>query len=478
MDNTNPTVPGAAPAPAPTPVAPTTPVVNQAPAAPVAGQAPAAPKKKSKVGLIVTLIIVAVLLIGGAIAAIIFYNIHESPENAISDGFTKFLTAGEEKVSGTLTAKNGGNDVKIEFNLSGKEDAYSGSGKLEVEADGIAINAGVEMAVDGEGNIYFRLADKGNIDEVLKNQLSNLSYSMDSSSAEILSGILGGVVDEIDGTWYKIPADMQSGSVKNPMSCIVEKSKALRSDDTAKKVKEAFKEHPFLKAKDGAEVKSKDGYKLYTIEVDEEESKEFSKALDEIDAYKELSKCVESSSSILNSYDSDDYGYDLELDSDFDSEYDLDEGFDSEDIVAEPETGFKFKGDMQLGVSAWSHELKYISLTSEENDTTTNLEMNIEYKVDDVNIPSDAKDIKDLTKDIMSVVSESYSKTMISTYCTEEFEYAGRGSKEACESYIKQMMQEQFGGSDVDITDLIQNFSVVDTSGSSTLMGNIGGFAK
>lgn len=475
MENTNPAAPaGAAPAaPAPAPAAPAAPVANPTPAAapatPVMGQAPVAPKKKSKVGLIIALIIIFLLLAGAAVAAIIFYNIHESAENAISDGFTKLLTADQQKISGTLTSKSDGNTVKLEYTVTEKDGAFSGTGKINVEADGTTIKAGVDVAADSDGNVYFRLADKGNIEEVLGGLIGGLSYSMDSDVADLISNVLGTTIDELDGNWYKIPADMKIGSSKNPMSCLVEKSKNLKSEETTKAIKEAFKEHPFMKAKDGAEVKSKDGYKLYTIEVDNNEYKEFSKALEEIDAYKELSECTSSSSVKSTSL------YEEYLDEDYD--YDFDD--EDDDIVVSPEKEKEFKGDIQLGITGWTHELKYASLTSKEDNTETSIEANIEYSVDKVEIPSDAKEIKELVKTLKASVVSYYVKAMSAQYCTESMQYMGKGSKEACESYVKGAVEEQFGSDDedVDIEDLIETFSVQNTSGSeaTSLMGHLGG---
>lgn len=475
MENTNPAAPaGAAPAaPAPAPAAPAAPVANPTPAVvpatPEMGQAPVAPKKKSKVGLIVTLIIIFLLLAGAAVAAIIFYNIHESAENAISDGFTKLLTADQQKISGTLTSKSDGNTVKLEYTVTEKDGAFSGTGKINVEADGTTIKAGVDVAADSDGNVYFRLADKGNIEDVLGGLIGGLSYSMDSDVADLISNVLGTAIDELDGNWYKIPADMKIGSSKNPMSCVVEKSKNLKSEETAKAVKEAFKEHPFMKAKDGAEVKSKDGYKLYTIEVDNDEYKEFSKALEKIDAYKELSECASSSSVKSTSL------YEEYLDEDYD--YDFDD--EDDDIVVSPEKEKEFKGDIQLGITGWTHELKYVNLTSKEDDTETSIEANIEYSVDKVEIPSDAKEIKELVKTLKASVVSYYVKAMSAQYCTESMQYMGKGSKEACESYVKDAVEEQFGGDDedVDIEDLIETFSVQNTGGSeaTSLMGHLGG---
>ncbi len=470
MENTNPTAPaGAAPAaPAPASAAPAAPVANPTPAAapatPVMGQAPVAPKKKSKVGLIITLIIIFLLLAGAAVAAIIFYNIHESAENAISDGFTKLLTADQQKISGTLTSKSDESTVKLEYTVTEKDGAFSGTGKINVEADGTTVNAGVDVAADSDGNVYFRLADKGNIEDVLGGLISSLSYSMDSDTADLLSNVLGTVIDELDGNWYKIPADMKMGNSKNPMSCVVEKSKDLRSEETAKAVKEAFKEHPFMKAKDGAEVKSKDGYKLYTIEVDNDEYKEFSKALEKIDAYKELSECASSSSVKSTSL------YEEYLDEDYE---------DDDYTVVSPEKEKEFKGDIQLGITGWTHELKYVNLTSKEDDTETSIEANIEYSVDKVEIPSDAKEIKELVKTLKASIASYYINTMPAQYCTESMQYMGMGSKEACESYVKDAIEEQFGsdGEDVDIEDLIETFSVQNTGGSeaTSLMGHLGG---
>ena len=475
MENTNPVAPaGAAPAaPAPAPAAPAAPVANPtlaaAPATPVMGQAPVAPKKKSKVGLIIALIIIFLLLAGAAVAAIIFYNIHESAENTISDGFTKLLTADQQKISGTLTSKSDGNTVKLEYTVTEKDGAFSGTGKINVEADGTTIKAGVDVAADSDGNVYFRLADKGNIEDVLGGLIGGLSYSMDSDVADLISGVLGTAINELDGNWYKIPADMKIGRSKNPMSCLVEKSKNLKSEETTKAIKEAFKEHPFMKAKDGAEVKSKDGYKLYTIEVDNDEYKEFSKALEEIDAYKELSECTSSSSVKSTSL------YEEYLDEDYD--YDFDD--EDDDIVVSPEKEKEFKGDIQLGITGWTHELKYINLTSKEDDTETSIEANIEYSVDKVEIPSDAKEIKELVKTLKASVVSYYVKAMSAQYCTESMQYMGKGSKEACESYVKDAVEEQFGGDDeeVDIEDLIETFSVQNTGGSeaTSLMGHLGG---
>lgn len=455
MENANPVTPaGDAPAapvtPAPAaPAAPATPVVNPTPAAaPVVNQAPIMPKKKSKVGLIVTLIIIFVLLIGAGVGFFIWWQIHESPENAVADAFSKMLTADEMKASGKLTGKSSsGTDVTFEFDFASKDNAFSGNGKMSIEAEGQKLNFAIDGAMDSDGNVYFRLADKGNINDFLEQYLSEYSYYMDDDTVALISSALGTAVNKLGDSWYKIPADMKMGDSKNPLSCIAEKSKSANKKDAADKIKAAYKEHPFLKLDD--KVESKDGYKLYTAEVDNDKYKEFSDELEDLDYYKDLTDCMSSSSSSSSKSESE---------------------------------KTKFDGKVELGISSWSHDLKYVGMTTEKNGEKVELEAKFDYSVDKVEIPSDAKTIEELVKEIKSEFAETYSKTIIAQYCTEEMNYMGMGKTE-CENYVKEYVKEMFGSDDddsgINIEDIIENFSLeTNTSGATSLMGNIGGAKK
>lgn len=232
---TNP-APAAAPAPAPAaPATPSTPPVVQA-GAPVA-EAPAAPKKKT--GLIITIIIAALILIGGAVAAVLVLFVFNKSADAVPAAMSKVLS-GEVKnfaLDGTITVSGNSNPVisganislSAKINTSSLENSIATN--ISANIGGIDLSFSLDEERTAKGNTYIKLDGiTDSLDSMMRSMLeqSGIDCSQmdcDTLISQAFSGSANqlAVIDTIEGEW--LHADFDDSSVTtitdNKTQCLV-----------------------------------------------------------------------------------------------------------------------------------------------------------------------------------------------------------------------------------------------------------------
>lgn len=378
----------------------------------------AAPKKKSKAGLIITLVIVALLLIGGVVGFFVWMSIVEAPENALKDSLAKFWTSENVQMSGNFTMDNDGTKYEISFDGAKSEGNIGGSGKIKTKYNGANIDIDFSASYIKGGTLYAKI-------DGLEKLVKSLDLGSDSSSvmggySELLSSILGTVVETIDGQWYKIAAsDLKDVSAAEGLSCILENLDGAVSKDSMQSVADVYKKHPFITMNKDAEVKEEDGVKYIPVTVNKDDSKKFIDELRKIDGFKKIAACSES-----------------ESEDEYDSDFNNDE---EEDVVRK----YSDETKITLGVKAWSHELVSAEL-EKDGDNSGKLSVKMSYDKKEVAAPNDAKSISELGTEI-----EKSLKTAMTSYvdklCSQTYASYGQNYVDLC----KQSAMNQMGDFDI-----------------------------
>lgn len=409
--------PAPEPAPAPQPIPagmPTTSAPAENPA-PVAAEAP----KKKKTGLIAALIIIFVLLIGGAIFGVIWYNQHEAPEKQVSDAIDNILEApvlGTVAKSATIAA---GNTPSVSLSFETNDEPFNGK----------SISANV--AFKDESSVYFKVTGvKAVIDEAKKDS--------DEDTKEITDKIYNSISDAVEDKWISIKIE---GTENEQYKCLTEAGKKFMGSEFRKKISAAYKENSFIKIKDGTTAIARDGINYYEVEIDEEKSEKFGDAIEETDEVKDFSACIEKlmfgEQVVYENEDDEDYDYDFD-----EEEWDLDdEEFEEWDLDTDIQKEDTSVTKILLGITPWTHELKAIEIdVTDTKDSKKHDVMNISFGTvadSDIEGATDAKKmVEDLSKTINDAMSDYY-KTYLKSTCEEYKEsgwlsYYGYNSVDEC----------------------------------------------
>ena len=430
---------------------------NAAPAA------DAKPKKKKKTGLIIGLSAAAVLLIGGGVGAVCYLNWHESPEKMFADALEQAWNAKNVQSETSVTVKSsdedGKNEQSVNFKLStiAAENAASMSIKeLTIHTEELGdVTFTVDAAYSLDDAYYFKV---GGLKSIVDNQLKKLADEAkdeeedEDASIDEIFNMIGDAVEVIDDKWIKMDADsFEAFGIKKQYDCFNEKAKSLSTDDFKKKVADIYGENAFMSLAD-EEATKKDDLNYYKIKIDEGKAEAFSKKVGELDEVKALSTCFDSDSKT----DGDD-----DLDLDDDSNFDLDEDDLKKDDENKPEY------EILVGISGWSHEFKAVKVTVKEDTkyskSTVGAESKLSYENKSVDLPGDAKSVKDLVNDLKDVlinIALKQAETQVSTMC--EYMYTTKDEIKQCTDEMmkdgKKELEESFKDldlSDIDVSDLM-----------------------
>ncbi len=382
----------------------------EAEAAPAAEAVIPEPKKKSKKGLIITLIIVALVLIGGGVGFAIWAMIYESPEVALRDAFANVWKEDNVKIDGSLAVKSNGSDVKLDIEGARSGKNISGSGTFEVTYGGQEIKVKYSASYIDKGNLYFKLDGLKDLVDSL-----NLDETMASGSdfSDILSSILGSVVEKVDGSWYKIEAD-DIKEYNSGAGCVLENLGSLFEQDSMDAIANSYKDHSFIELDKDAKVEESDGAKYYTIKINKREGVEFVKNA-KSSSLESLRKCIDADNAKAS--ESDDNGTTV----------------------------------VKVGVTPWSHKLIGVKV---KGDNSSSLDLKIKYDKVDISEPSGAKSIEQLMEDVQEAISGAMT-AIIKQTCEAVYGDYGEAYVQTCIESASESMGEQF-----DINSLLEQFGI------------------
>ncbi len=380
-------------------------------------------KKKSKKGLIITLIVVAVLLIGGGVGFAVWAMIHESPEAALRDALANFWTAEDVQLTGDINSSMAGTDsvFSVAAIKSGKN--ISGSGTIKAEYNGQNLELNFSAAYVDSGNVYIKfdglkkLAEEVDFAKLFENFSSANETGMDFST--LLSALVDGLVEKVDGNWYKIaPSDVKE--YNSNASCYLENFGNVFSKESMSDIADIYKDNAFLEIDDKASVSDKDGAKVYTLKVNKEKSKAFGEKVGKANAFKKLTQCSTQ---------------------------------ESEDASEAPvKEGEELDGEIKVSITPWTHKLVGIQLIQKKDNNETTADLKVTYDKKSVEEPSDAKKINTLATDIEEAMSGAMTQ-FVTELCESMYGDYGQEYVNMCIESASQSM-----GSSFKISDILQQY--------------------
>lgn len=256
------------------------PVVGSSPQQPMA----TLPVKKSKKGLIIGILIAAFLALGLGTAAIVYAFVYNSPENAVSDAFSKALAAKSGSAEGYMSIKQNGATTKIEMKLASNEaNQAQADMNITIPANGREFNIKGQFA-----------GTKDTMFVKVSNLRSLLTEMFGASNAGAIDQYYGSLLGKIDDKWVEIKLSeieqMNPGSTSNKQTqCVQNEIVKLREDASLRnEVMDVYKKNQFFKVE--SKGSDADGNR-YSLTPDKEKGKAFGKAVQETKIFKALDEC-------------------------------------------------------------------------------------------------------------------------------------------------------------------------------------------
>ncbi|MGV9001638.1 MAG: hypothetical protein ACOH18_01640 [Candidatus Saccharimonadaceae bacterium] len=350
--------------------------------------APITPQpKKSRKGLIIASIIVGALLLLGGTSASAYFLWYQNPQKVVTDSLVNAITAKTVSINATVDYEaTAGTKLKIE--ATGRN-SLEGNVNLGVK---LTINSeGTDYTVDGEGiygvngDIYFKVNDLQKLVDKFEEQ----------SNGELDFSALNGVIKKIDSNWIKISSD-DMGDVSKEYSktqkCFADVSKSLENDKSFAKtarseVEKLYKENSFIiigKALDSRTIGGQDSIG-YPITADRTKADAFFTGFEKTQLGKKMIECDDS---LKFSDLADDY---------------------NKDNSSKPE--------IELWVSRFGHNITELNWKMSDADAKGTIVINPAFnKNEAVTVPTDSIKFSEITSDIEAAYSDLYSSSDTSSY--------------------------------------------------------------
>ena len=391
--------PGVQPSPQPTPQpvpqpSMQPPVPPQPVAQPVFTPPPKPGKKKKIIGIILG--VVGLLIIVSAV--LLYFVWWQSPNKMVTDALLSVVTAEKMNNTGTLVIEAPSSDVKMTITTKGTTNngALSGDAtvKLEVEALDEDVVFDVHGVASDDGVLYVKI-DKLRetvdtvIDAIIKQQTqqyrdqgmteSDIAQVEDVAKQQVSSMFsLDTLIPKVDGQWIRIASDDLEDNEE--AQCTADVMKDIQKDkEVTREVMAIYDANRFIQVKD--KVDAKDGAPGFRLTGDRDKAQAFMSEFKKTETAGRLLKC---DSTIFDSVD---------------------------DALKETDSSSNADIDFVIWVDRFSHKLKSLQLdvTSKEDETKVSATYDFEIgQANEVVVPSDARDFKDVYDDITSSIQDSY----------------------------------------------------------------------
>lgn len=391
--------PGVQPSPQPTPQpvpqpSMQPPVPPQPVAQPVFTPPPKPGKKKKIIGIILG--VVGLLIIVSAV--LLYFVWWQSPNKMVTDALLSVVTAEKMNNTGTLVIEAPSSDVKMTITTKGTTNngALSGDAtvKLEVEALDEDVVFDVHGVASDDGVLYVKIdklreAVDTVIDAIIKQQTqqyrdqgmteSDIAQVEDVAKQQVSSMFsLDTLIPKVDGQWIRIASDDLEDNEE--AQCTADVMKDIQKDkEVTREVMAIYDANRFIQVKD--KVDAKDGAPGFRLTGDRDKAQAFMSEFKKTETAGRLLKC---DSTIFDSVD---------------------------DALKETDSSSNADIDFVIWVDRFSHKLKSLQLdvTSKEDETKVSATYDFEIgQANEVVVPSDARDFKDVYDDITSSIQDSY----------------------------------------------------------------------
>ena len=329
------------------------------------------PKKKSKLALIIMLVVAGVLLVGGIVLGAIWLINFQKPENVVLNAITNAIGQKAVKVNGDLA-------------FSGKvmEDSGLKSISITTSSESAIVPSSSETTVKVttvKGDEFeIKASDVLLVNGVLYFKVDGLADTLKSALPEEMQPYVeyfSDVIDEVDGTWWKM--DMAEFKVSDQdtqqYDCMMNVVKSLNTGKVQDELSGLYREWPLLNAEKSDQ--RQDGYDGYNVSLNTTNAAGFANNFKNTSLYDDFVTCAEMSGGKVGDY---------------------------EDITAEDISLPNDMPTVTLFIHPWSHELKSVRLSYSNDDIDVKGNLNLEF-VDTVNVtaPDNSKSIKELVNMVM-----------------------------------------------------------------------------
>ncbi len=408
--------------------------------------APAQPRKKHT-GLIITIVIVLILVLGGAGFAIWYFVIFNSPENIALSAVDQFLKAGPTSTTGTITIASSSDSQESQFkiNLEAGPRSLPGSTNLSVDISVTAqpsevdvweydtplqYNASLDFGtvVMADGIVYFRV-DKllESLDDYmdLYAQVRSEVEETPTPAEEAVFEALYDLVETVDGEWWQVSLEdllntfdaaissADRETIEDGYACYLN---AIKDDYDSDFVK-IYNNNQFVQiaktdAPSGlliAAQPSSDLPPFYSVKVDYDKLASFANASTHSQLFHNIENCTRQIAE-ANGFATDSIGtYDEVLASDF------------EDSLLDD-------FDLYLGISNWDHKLRRLFAEYEDDDTYSaySIVADLAFDYDAVSTiaaPSEYSSVTELVEPVNNFVEtliDAIFKVFTPDYSTED----------------------------------------------------------
>lgn len=341
-----------------------------------------APKKKSKIGLIITLCVLGVLLIGGAVAGILFLNWRNSDEVVLTDAVTDTLNLRAATITGDISFEFAEAEQGIKsFHLTSNNktalvpSSSESNLKITLEDDSV-VEMDVSSVILSDGVLYFKIAGLGT---VLEDLGLTSSFSLDQTAIASIESI----IEKVDDQWIKIAFDelleseMLSSMVESidteAYDCSIAAIKNLNTDASRSDLIDLYKEYPFVDATKRSETKEGD-YTDFEVTLLKPELIDYLNKVQEKPLFDEFLGCSE----------------DLERHNFTEEDFDQ---ADSSDVTA----------SLVLGIDTNKRKIGHVIASVEDEEASLQARISITERFDSIDIPApeDATSVNDLIDDII-----------------------------------------------------------------------------
>lgn len=255
-----------------------------------------AKKKGLKIAGIVVL---AILMLGGVVGALVVQSIKNQPQNVAAKSISNYLFGIKEGGKSKITFKFSGNGVEsgeAVLSLATSKGLSSGQANVDFKVDGNQLGGSVQVAENG--SFYIKV---NNISSIL---------SAFTASSSTLSNEQKEMLNSLGEKWVEVtPDDIKSlggDKFSTENECSKALSETLMGDDLGNLVDSTYTANRFMTAKNSS-TEELDGRKVLKVEVglDEATAKKFGQKLSQNSLVKGvLDKCKDEFSGLSNNQDS------------------------------------------------------------------------------------------------------------------------------------------------------------------------------
>lgn len=324
MDNTNPNIISPQPEATPMEQAPAAPVQPEARPMEQAPAAPLVPQKKNKTGLIIGIIIGAIVLIGGIVAAIVIAMAPKpDPVNTAIEKLIKHENQRNLKLEGEvkLSFPESISDyseltVNLNSQIVGTSllNASKVSGKLKLKS-GDEIDAEIEEVYAESGDLYFRISNAADAikkyqqipngqDETCDyNSLEDETICTELENDSIGNDMTVKLINEIDGEWLKVSVDelksfaepitadgMDEGLSNDSTKCLTDFASGINQNTNT--IAEMYQKYPFIKSSQKDIAIASKNNPIYKVMIDEKGFSGFMHQMEGFQPVQDFAKCM------------------------------------------------------------------------------------------------------------------------------------------------------------------------------------------